>query len=150
MRLRFVWGVLLPFALLGCRRQAEPQARGQGTDRLLDSLVAIANCPARMPRIEVAPAFLTGEEVCALIQAAKRRLGQESPNLPDWQPQDSGAVAAAGIFAMTGGLMDTMGVSPLRQDSILSVELDVPARPRLLRVMYDRVTHKETFGAVHR
>jgi hypothetical protein len=142
-------GVLLPLVLLGCRRQVV-HARGQGTDSLLDSLVAVAKCPAPLPRIEVSPAFVSSEEVCALIQAAKRRLGREAPNLPDWQPEDSGAVAAVGIFAMTEGLMDTTGVSSLRHDSILSVELDIPARPRLLRVMYDRVTHEETFRAVHR
>jgi hypothetical protein len=114
VRLLLLSCVLLPLVLPGCRPRVQPQARSQSTGTLLDSLVAVANCSAPMPRIEATPAFLTSEESCALVQAAKRRLGREIANLPHWQPEDSGAIAVVRIYSMTAGLMDSAGLTPER------------------------------------
>jgi hypothetical protein len=154
--------VLVAMSLGACASSPNSTARryGANTRGLLDSLSRHAlSCPQGLPKVVTYPPGWTEHDICSVVQAAKRRLGRDKMNLPLWAPQDSGHIAAVGIHLWTALMADTTGAGPLdsltgfhlaRADSLLTVELDVPGRPFLLRVTYDRVRHTETLGVVHR
>jgi hypothetical protein len=150
----FIW-----VAAVCCGRETHRNSKsGSGLQGLLDSLVAEHRCPATLPTLVATPPSLSRDEVCALVDAARKRLGRELSNLPNWDPADTERIARAGVYQAienqvdpTGRAQkDSSGFSVAAVDTLLSVEFDVPGRPRLIRVIYRSNTHHEEFGAVHR
>ena len=131
---------------------------GLGLRGLLDWLVYVHKCAGPLPTLIAAPPSLSENETCALVEAAKQRLARERPNVPNWDPVDTSRIVRAGVYQMVENQVDPAGRAPKDSsgfsvsatDTLLSVELDVPGRPRLVRVIYRGNTHHEEFGVVHR
>jgi hypothetical protein len=115
----------------------------EGFRGLVDSLVFTHPCGEPLPAVSIAPPSLSQQELCSVVQAAKSRLGRAPANLPHWDPTDTARILKIGVHQF-------IELSVAGADTLLTVEFDVPGRPRLIRVGYRGNSHQEVLGVVHR
>jgi hypothetical protein len=149
----------LLFALLGCESKPNLPAPAPIPLSYSTIRIAIPGCPVEIPRVRddlsVCPPGEIGksiqpEDVCELLRALQEWMAENPLTPPDMEPGDWTRVRAITVCRMSEPILQ--GEDPTRTPRRwrLTIEADVPERPRPFFVSRSEGGNAFQFGATHR
>ncbi|MES2306486.1 MAG: hypothetical protein V4558_13340 [Gemmatimonadota bacterium] len=144
----------MTFVLLGCGRPVAdvegPQTPVAGMLGLADSLARLGGCPrGDLPPIRV---FQDSEnpvseaEICGFVTAALRRLAARRDSEPVYARSDTARVRQVILMIAAWKVFNADGRYSGVTDSIVTVNLDIPGRAKLVGTEYRGGGWRESFG----